>query len=322
MSNALKRCRSQPYVKSRIADIPQLRGDIVLQVFTHKSLDFPGSSQKAFGNNARLAELGQQALELAVTDTLFHLKHPLLDVEEIARHRDGLLADDSIEHWVNSYDLRQKVRCLPEVVPLLDTAEERRFLFNSYVGAVCVQDGAQAVQNWIAQLIRPDCSEREKTVEAELEGSRASSPTPPPSKRMKSELLYVTVSQGRIQAPVVPPRFSSALPQFLNSSTAQPLPESRPSSPPPQPTHQPNPLTPARPNTQFLPMFNQAAMQRRVKVAYETSSTGPAHALTWHARCIVNDILKGQGDGVSKQLAKEAAARQAYYAMGWAPNAS
>lgn len=84
MSNALKRCRSQPYVKSRIADIPQLRGDIVLQVFTHKSLDFPGSSQKAFGNNARLAELGQQALELAVTDTLFHLKQPLLDAEEIA----------------------------------------------------------------------------------------------------------------------------------------------------------------------------------------------------------------------------------------------
>jgi dsRNA-specific ribonuclease len=84
MSNALKRCRSKPYVKSRIADIPQLRGNIVLQVFTHKSLEFPGSSQKAFGYNARLAELGQQALELAVTDTLFHLKQPVLDVEEIA----------------------------------------------------------------------------------------------------------------------------------------------------------------------------------------------------------------------------------------------
>jgi hypothetical protein len=36
-------------------------------------------------------------------------------------HRDGVLADDTIEHWVNSYDLRQKVRCLPEVVPSLDT---------------------------------------------------------------------------------------------------------------------------------------------------------------------------------------------------------
>lgn len=34
----------------------------------------------------------------------------------------------------------------------------------------------------------------------------------------------------------------------------------------------------------------------------------------------MNDILKGQGDGASKQLAKEAAARRAYYAMGWAPS--
>lgn len=83
MSNALKRGRSRPYVKSRIAVLPQLRGGIVLQVFTHKSLDFPGSSQKAFEDNARLAELGRQALELAVTHTLFYLKQPLLDVDEI-----------------------------------------------------------------------------------------------------------------------------------------------------------------------------------------------------------------------------------------------
>jgi hypothetical protein len=84
MSNTLKRSRSTPYVKSRIADIPQLRGGIILQVFTHKSLDFPGSSQKAFWGNARLAELGRQTLELAVTHTLFRLKQPFLDVEEIA----------------------------------------------------------------------------------------------------------------------------------------------------------------------------------------------------------------------------------------------
>jgi len=69
-------------------------------------------------------------------------------------------------------------------------------------------------------------------------------------------------------------------------------------------------------------MFNQVAMQRRVRVAYDTSSSGPAHSLTWHARCIVNDILKGTGNAVNKQLAKEEAARQAYYAMGWAPHAS
>ena len=33
----------------------------------------------------------------------------------------------------------------------------------------------------------------------------------------------------------------------------------------------------------------------------------------------VNGIEKGSGVGTSKQLAKEEAARQAYYNMGWAP---
>ena len=34
---------------------------------------------------------------------------------------------------------------------------------------------------------------------------------------------------------------------------------------------------------------------------------------------IVNGVEKGTGSGPSKQLAKEEAARQAYFAMGWAP---
>ena len=31
----------------------------------------------------------------------------------------------------------------------------------------------------------------------------------------------------------------------------------------------------------------------------------------------VNNVEKGQGSGPSKQLAKEEAAKQAFYAMGW-----
>ena len=38
----------------------------------------------------------------------------------------------------------------------------------------------------------------------------------------------------------------------------------------------------------------------------------------WITIIVVNGVLKGEGQGSSKQIAKEAAARQAYYAMGWA----
>ncbi|KAF5352755.1 hypothetical protein D9756_006062 [Leucocoprinus leucothites] len=82
-------------------------------------------------------------------------------------------------------------------------------------------------------------------------------------------------------------------------------------------THRPNPLAPATPNAPFLPMFNQSAAQRGVKVDYSAEFEGPAHAGQWSVECLVNGIPKGKGKGSSKQIAKEEAARQAYYSMGW-----
>jgi hypothetical protein len=75
----------------------------------------------------------------------------------------------------------------------------------------------------------------------------------------------------------------------------------------------------AQPSTTFLPLFNQTATQRRLIVEYPSEFSGPAHAGRWTVKCLVNGIVKGQGQGSSKQLAKEEAAKQAYYAMGWAP---
>ncbi|KXN85675.1 hypothetical protein AN958_10858 [Leucoagaricus sp. SymC.cos] len=79
----------------------------------------------------------------------------------------------------------------------------------------------------------------------------------------------------------------------------------------------PNPLAPATPNAPFLPLFNQSATQRGVKVDYSAEFAGPAHAGQWSVECLVNGIPKGKGKGSSKQIAKEEAARQAYYSMGW-----
>ncbi|EKM84207.1 hypothetical protein AGABI1DRAFT_110768 [Agaricus bisporus var. burnettii JB137-S8] len=82
-------------------------------------------------------------------------------------------------------------------------------------------------------------------------------------------------------------------------------------------TMRPNPLAPATPNAPFLPLFNQTAAQRGVKVDYSAEFSGPSHAGQWTVQCIVNNIPKGTGKGSSKQIAKEEAARQAYYSMGW-----
>ncbi|KAF8920258.1 hypothetical protein CPB85DRAFT_1429065 [Mucidula mucida] len=79
----------------------------------------------------------------------------------------------------------------------------------------------------------------------------------------------------------------------------------------------PNPMAPAQPGLASLPLFNQTAAQRRVNVEYRADFSGPPHAGKWTVTCVVNGIEKGMGSGGNKQVAKEEAARAAYYSMGW-----
>lgn len=64
--------------------LPGLSGDIILEVFTHKSLRFTGAptaSGDEYENN-RLAVIGQKASEMAITDALFR-QRPVLQAAEI-----------------------------------------------------------------------------------------------------------------------------------------------------------------------------------------------------------------------------------------------
>jgi len=268
---------------SNIPPAPKLRGDIILEVFTHKSLRFPGAPvNEEYGDNVRLAVLGQKVLECAATYTLFN-RRPMLNADEITMRRDEALSDENIQNWITTYGFREKVRCTPDALPTLDTPEENRLLFASYVGAVYVQNNMDLVQNWIGQLIDPQYE---------------------PMFSADEQYAYKRVKTEPMGSP--PP---------LSGMPAPPPPMTQP---PPLPH---NPMAPAQPTAAFLPLFNQTANQRRLVVEYPAQFTGPAHAGRWTVQCVVNGIEKGQGTGASKQLAKEEAARQAYYAMGWAPRA-
>jgi hypothetical protein len=163
-----------------------------------------------------------------------------------------------------------------------------------------VENGYKTVHDWIARLVGQAVSS-EPAVPTEARFVRDS----PPHKRVKNE-------------PSDPP-LVMAVPPVLS---------------PPAP---PNPLAPAQPHLPFLPLFKQTASKRAVTVKFPTAFMGSQHSGHWTAKCIgkvcfgshqwpvltkkqVNDIEKGAGSGSSKQVAKEEAARQAYYAMGWAPN--
>jgi len=171
-------------------------------------------------------------------------------------------------------------------------------IFHAYIGGLFLANGADTVNDWIDHLLlQEDLNPKETSGEESLRSVEI-----PPQKKTKSETLSPLLQPTIFFASQPPPSPPRREPPHL------------PVVPPAVP---PNPLAPAQPGLPFLPLFNQTAAQRRVKVEYAAEFNGPSHAGRWTVQCIVNGICKGVGSGSSKQLAKEESARQAYASMGW-----
>ncbi|KIK70786.1 hypothetical protein GYMLUDRAFT_147614 [Collybiopsis luxurians FD-317 M1] len=262
---------------SGVPPLPEIRGEILLQVLTHRSLRRSGEISEDF-DNERLSELGANVLETAITATLFH-RRPLLSGFEILEQRASILCEDNFDAWVGLYRLREKVRCVPDLVPSLKSPEETRLLFQAYVGGVYKEGGLELVLHWLNGLTNDNTP---------LRSPAAITQAAQPSTRTTE--------------------FSGPSP-YINAPKGSP--------PPPPQKKFANPIAPAQPNLAFLPLFNQTATQRRVTVEYPAEFSGPSHAGKWTVKCVVNGIQKGLGAGGSKQVAKEEAARQAWYSLGW-----
>lgn len=117
--------------------LPEITGDIIMETFTHRSLRFdsvnPDSEEDCLHqDNQRLIELGDKALQLSVTNFLFHKKPfckslniPVcislklsmlrsLIISSLAQkvERDKVLCTQNIRRWVDGYKLRPRLRYL------------------------------------------------------------------------------------------------------------------------------------------------------------------------------------------------------------------
>lgn len=270
--------------------LPELKQDLVLEVFSHRSLRHEGTPMnEEFGDGARLAELGAQVLQMVVTWSLF-TKRPMLQAAEIAEQRDEILTDSNIGTWLSIYKLREKIRGTSEAMKIINLPEEGRLLFHTYVGAVYLQHGLVGVQRWIARLIDPEWE-------------------PPALPEWEGEAKRPRLDSG---LPPSPSLTAPSLSSSTSTSSASSLSTGYPHTPPP---YAPQPAISQPQGMAFLPLFNQIANQRRMQVDYPGTFSGPPHAGRWHVKCVVNGVVRGEGSAPSKQLAKEEAAKQAYSAM-------
>ncbi|PIL31732.1 hypothetical protein GSI_06436 [Ganoderma sinense ZZ0214-1] len=304
----LKRSRSPSLpvstMDSDLPPAPQIDGEAMLEIFVHESIRFTGmplNSDSPYGDGKRLAIIGNKALDAAFTHLLFD-KRPMMTADTLDCEVRKL--PDLIEKWVEGYKWREKVRHAKDID--IGTPKETRYLMDAYVGAVFVGGGYRAVLDWIAALVDPSAASPAQ------QGQHAE---PDPKRfRLNQPQQMPPLFPNPAPFPPLQPTYPQAYPQVHHMQHMAP-----PQPPIPAPPLPPNPLAPAQPQSAFLPLFNQTAQQRRLEVQYPAQFTGPAHAGRWTVQCLVNGMEKGVGTGSSKQLAKEEAARQAYYAMGWAP---
>lgn len=153
----------------------------------------------------------------------------------------------------------------------LNHHQEMIHLFHAYVGGLYVSAGYRVVNDWIHALVAPELEHQRNIINAKLHAIPQLEF--PPYKRVKNEDMDpIIITQSH---PVQQYKPEPNLPQAMRQ-------------PPPHQSMSilPNPLAPAQPNLPFLPLFNQAAMQRRVTVEYIAEFSGPSHAGRWAVKCV------------------------------------
>ena len=294
--------------------LPQISGDpdILLDIYTHESIQFPGMSMEKnteYGDTKRLALLGHRTYELFATEALFS-KKPSMNADvlqsEIAKYCNGKMLDEFVSH----YGLRDKIRCTQETKLKLKSDQETKKIWYSYMGALYLRNGTPATKAFVTRLIDPDAC-----VDQNNGGARHSSPPP-----QQTHPGHQSGGYGGQYTSTHTPMAGGGYPGYPPPFSAPPPPSS---APPPMPSGPPPPAShygastgiPA--NQVTLALMNQTAVQKRYQVTYTQQNHGPPHMPTWYCVCYVNGEEKGHGQGKNLKQAKEQAAQMAWASMGW-----
>ncbi|TFK20011.1 hypothetical protein FA15DRAFT_673926 [Coprinopsis marcescibilis] len=286
--------------------LPKIEGDVelLLDVFTHESLRLPDTPlNEDYGDTNRLAALGAHVLELVVATHWFHAKGDgFLPADKLKEKIKESLSETTVNSWMNEYGLKSKLRIAPSAMKVVESNQEMRKVFETYVGAVYFRNrnGFQEIQSWISRLIDPT------NASATLDSIPDHSAVQPPA---------------HARAPAPAPAYTSQY-GYNFSQYAQPPPPKSPPPPipgPPQSQYASYSQAPAGSHLSMVSvaLLNQKAAQNGLQVTYPAEHSGPPHAPTWNVRCCLNGREYGRGIGKSQKIAKEEAARHAWAAMGW-----
>jgi len=238
---------------------------------------FTHPSLAGLSDNARYSAVGEAQCKASIAYFLFFMRPPLSQAELVDKQQRWL-NDGIILRAVQSYRLDTRLRCLPDRrEEILGSAAELRNLFYAYMGGIVVHCTYPTFNEFLLSLIR---HVGDSTIPEDIPWLSAATRPPVP-------------------APVPTP---AAKPQVKLESADGSL---------------GNPTSPISAQQNNTARLNETATQRKVKVEYTSTSSGPSHAPTWSicVKCDGREIALGTS--TDKKQAKDIAAGEALRALGW-----
>ncbi|GJJ09876.1 hypothetical protein Clacol_004100 [Clathrus columnatus] len=270
--------------------LPPLQGEVLLDIYTHKSLGKLGLK-----DNERYAVLGLKAFELAVTHCIFK-NHADYKPKEMEEEIGKIISEETFSLLAAQFSLREKLRYNPSDREEVFTPDGAREVFLAYMGGVYSQpNGHQMVESWVANAFFPSTP---KSPEVGNDPDM----NPPPRSNSPPMLPLHKPRPTPLDATIFPPdipRSGYSSPSLLRDI----------------PPHMTNGLQQRQQGIAILPKFNEITTRRRLDVQWLAEQTGMQHAPMWKIDCVVNGHIYGSGIGTTKQLAKEEAAKEAFLAL-------
>ncbi|KAH7107200.1 ribonuclease III domain-containing protein [Auriculariales sp. MPI-PUGE-AT-0066] len=262
--------------------LPALGSRLSNMVYSHKSVY--GSSPRCRGHDYLYEPRDYERLVFAGSGALqaiigLHLlnKHPLKNVAFLTQVRSRLLSKEMLAHWAVQYRMPAQLQAHEAYLPSLRTN---------------INIQASLFEAFIGGLI--DCSgfDAASAFVGQLVNAQLAVQAEGDLFALGSDKVKVTRdSEG--SAPGGP---NSVLNSVAAASSVQ--------SPPGEQKNR-------------LSILNERASQLGKMLSWKESPQGPEHSKSWKMSVFVDGVVKGEGFGDRKQIAKIAAADCAWDSLGW-----
>lgn len=280
------------------------------RIFLHRSLG-RAPVQSADGtfeddDNDKLAFLGDQVIQMCVTEVLFR-RCPGDKTSALSPRKSYLVSKQKLAEWSDEYELPTRIRGPEHQLLTIQTNKlQRAQVFQAYIAAYFLEKGYLETKAWLKPVIDATYDEMLQNTEEYEVQQELDDVTEPPFSPPQSTGMHTPVSSPRrnrtpslgMSPGMTPINMRSPASSGMSSTS----------------TRSPGPASPpSKPLINSLSIFNEKCSQNNLEATWTELTEGPAHQRTFTMTLKIQGHrgVLGKGQATSKKQAQQLAAEEA-----------